>query len=176
MAGRVRVEVLYRFKDRRESATVEVLASVVEGLGKGASLDLLVDPANPSHPRELLTVENLAPAAAVGIGILVFGGLLASAGVAWSVRRAVRREVEPLRTGALVWLTLDPIDPSRRTRELEVSATYMREDVKHSVVARINTHRSAVRHGDKMLGAVSTKEPGFARVVDEVVARRLGWM
>jgi hypothetical protein len=91
------------------------------------------------------------------------------------VRRLWRAEVEPLRLGALVWLT--PQGPLPETRgEVVFPAHYFRQDVKHGVRARVRPGRAPVRNGDKVLAAVVPRQPGWARVIDQDLAKELGWV
>ncbi len=168
------LSVLYRFQDVQHTASaVRVAAEVAEGLGPGARVQLLVDPSQPDLPREAGTVReragrwNLLPWA-LGLGALLSVGLFA-----WVLRRTVRAEVQPLRTGMLVWLTPDGPLPER---EDVFPASYWQQDVKHSVRARLRRGRAPVRNGDKLLAAVLPHHPGLARVVDEELARILGWV
>jgi hypothetical protein len=86
----------------------------------------------------------------------------------------MRREVEPLRTGLLVWLTPNAPLPER-SREFAFPAHFYREDRRQDVTARFNGARRPVRNGEKFLAAVAPREPEWVRVVDEEVARSLGW-
>jgi hypothetical protein len=166
--------VLYRFQDLQHTASaVPVSAEVAEGIGPGAKVQLLVDPSRPDVPREAGFVHeragqwNLLPWA-LGLGALLAVGLFA-----WVLRRTVRAEVQPLRTGMLVWLTPDGPLPERGD---VFAATWFQQDVKHAVRARLRRGRAPVRNGDKLLAAVLPHHPGLARVVDEELARILGWV
>lgn len=168
------LSVLYRFHDLQRTASgVRVAAEVAEGIGPGARVRLLVDPSRPDAPREAGFVReragrwNLLPWA-LGVGALLAVGLFA-----WVLRRTVRAEVQPLRTGMLVWLTPDGPLPERGD---VFPATYWQQDVKHTVRARLRRGRAPVRNGDKLLAAVLPHHPGLARVVDEELARILGWV
>lgn len=159
----------------RSASGVAAQALYAEGLGPGAQVRLLVDPDAPERPREIRWVKAraglvwLVPAAA-GLGVL-----FAAAAVGWELRRAWRRELEPLRVGALVWLTPDePLGSERR--EISFGASYLRGDVRHTVRVRGRPGRAPVRNGPKVLGAVLPREPGWARMVDEDLARTLGWV
>ncbi|HEX8439547.1 MAG TPA: DUF3592 domain-containing protein, partial [Archangium sp.] len=91
------------------------------------------------------------------------------------LRRTLRVELEPLRTGALVWLTPEgPLPESRR--EVLFPASYWKQDRKHAVRARLRPGRAPVRNGDKVLAAVSSALPDQARVIDEELARALRWV
>lgn len=168
------LSVLYRFGDLQLTASgVRVAAEVAEGIGPGARVRLLVDPSRPDAPREADFVReraarwNLLPWA-LGLGALLAVGLFA-----WVLRRTVRAEVQPLRTGMLVWLTPDGPLPERGD---VFPASYFQQDVRHTVRARLLRGRAPVRNGDKLLAAVLPHHPGLARVVDEELARILGWV
>ncbi|MFZ5442206.1 MAG: DUF3592 domain-containing protein [Myxococcota bacterium] len=141
---------------------------------QGSKVKLLVDPATPSKAQE----ERWARAQAgwVWLGTLVLGvGLLLVVGVvAFELRRAIRREIAPLRVGALVWLTPDEALPDTRD-ELRFKAHYFRDDRRLEVTALVRPGRRPVRNGEKVLAAVLPAEPTWARVVDEELATTLGW-
>jgi hypothetical protein len=169
------LSVLYRFQNAHHSVSgVRVAAEFAEGLGAGARVRLLVDPSRPDLPREAGFVHeragrlNLLP---WGLGL---GGLLAVGLFVWVLRRTVRAEVQPLRTGMLVWLT--PEGPLPERGDGIFPASYWQADVKHSIRARFRAGRAPVRNGDKLLAAVLPHHPGLARVVDEELARILGWV
>ncbi|MCP3138156.1 DUF3592 domain-containing protein [Pyxidicoccus sp. QH1ED-7-1] len=170
------LEVIYTFQDKEHSvANVRTFAEYAEGLGRGARIRLLVDPAVPDRPRE----AGFARARASRVGLLPWGlalGALVAVGFfTWEVRRLWRAEVEPLRLGALVWLTPDAPLPESRG-EVVFPATYFRQDVKHAVRARVRPGRAPVRNGDKVLAAVLPRQPGWARVIDQDLAKDLGWV
>ncbi|WP_164013695.1 DUF3592 domain-containing protein [Pyxidicoccus trucidator] len=170
------LEVLYTFQDREHSvAGVRTFAEYAEGLGHGAKVKLLVDPNQPDRPRE----AGFARARASRVGLLPWGlglgTLLAVGFFAWEARRLWRAEVEPLRLGALVWLTPEGPLPETR-REVVFPAHYFRQDVKHAVRARVRPGRAPVRNGDKVLAAVVPRQPGWARVIDQDLAKVLGWV
>ncbi|MGV3620157.1 MAG: DUF3592 domain-containing protein [Archangium sp.] len=170
-----RLRVIYKWKSRDMSATsVPVDAEEAEKLFNGVPVKLLVDPAHPSHAQEASWAR--AQAGWVWLGSAVFGvGLLvAAAAVFFELRRAVRREVDPLRVGALVWLTPDAPLPETKD-DLKFTGHYFRENVKHSVTARVRPGRRPVRNGEKVLAAVLPSLPTWARVVDEEIAQDLGW-
>jgi hypothetical protein len=174
--GTATLDVIYVFDDRHLSASgVLAAAEDAEGWGHGKQVDLLVDPADPDHPREAGYARgkgrqwNLLP---YGLGA---GFLLAAALFAWQARRLFRAEVQPLRKGALVWLTPDAPLPDT-PKETVFRASYFREDVRHEVRARGRPGRAPVRNGEKVLAAVVPKEPTWVRVIDEDLARGLGWM
>lgn len=169
------LSVLYRFGEVQHTASgVRMAAEVAEGLGSGARVRLLVDPSRPDAPREAGHVReraarwNLLP---WGLGL---GGLLAVGLFAWVLRRTVRAEVQPLRTGMLVWLTPEGPLPERGGGVFP--ASYWQQDVKHTLRARLRPGQAPVRNGDKLLAAVLPHHPGLARVVDEELARLLGWV
>jgi hypothetical protein len=170
------LEVLYTFQDREHSVSgVRTYAEYAEGLGRGAKVKLLVDPAVPDRPRE----AGFARARATRVGLLPWGlglGALVAVGLfSWEVRRLWRAEVEPLRLGALVWLTPDgPLPESRG--EVSFPAHYFRQDVKHAVRARVRPGRAPVRNAEKVLAAVVPRQPGWARVIDQDLAKELGWV
>lgn len=170
-----RLRVLYVVDGRQHTASgVEMDALEAEGLGPGARVTLLVDPAKPSMPRELRQAwrgERWVWLGEAGLGLgAVLGVLL----VARELRRALRRELEPLRRGALVWLTPD-VELPKTKGELCFPAHYFRDDVKHRVTARGRPGRAPVKNGEKILAAVVPSEPSWARIIDEDLARTLGW-
>jgi hypothetical protein len=170
------LEVLYTFQSVEHSVSgVRTFAEYAEGLGRGARVKLLVDPRRPDRPRE----AGFARARATRVGWLPWGlglGALVAVGLfAWEVRRLWRAEVEPLRLGALVWLTPDGPLPETR-REVVFPAHYFRQDVKHAVRARVRPGRAPVRNGEKVLAAVVPRQPGWARVIDQDLAKELGWV
>jgi hypothetical protein len=169
-------DVLYQYDKLQLSATgVKAFTEDVEGLGRGAGITLLVDPQDPDHPREARYARaqarrmDLLPFGAAGgllIGLLLF---------ALELRRTVRSDIEPLRTGALVWLTPDGELPETK-QETVFKASYFRDDVKYAVRARARPGRAPVRNGEKVLAAVVPKRPTWVRVIDEDLARVLGWV
>ena len=167
---------VYAFADLQRSATgIVTRAEFAEGIGPGAKVSLLVDPADPEHPRDAGYARSRGGIlwwvpAAVGLGLLI--ALLA---FLFELRRTLRSELEPLRLGALVWLTPDQPLPETRT-QISFDASYFRDDVKHEVRARGRPGRSPVRNGDKLLAAVVPAKPNWARLVDEDLARELGWV
>ena len=171
-----KLTVLYVFDGRDYSASgVPVAAERGEGLGLGADVTLLVDPRSPDRPREAVhalqarSVTRLAPTA-VALGVL-----LALLLVGWELRRAVRSELQPLRHGMLVWLTCDGGLPDTRA-ETTFAGHYFQADVKHAVRARARPGRAPVKNGDKVLAAVVPSKPTWVRVIDEDLARTLGWL
>lgn len=170
-----RLRVIYRVGGKDFAASgVQANGVEAEKLFAGARVDLLVDPAAPSRAQLAQWVRGRV--GLVWLGSLIVGlGLLLGAGlVAFELRRAIRREVAPLRVGALVWLTPDePLGESKE--ELRFAAHYFRDDVKQSVTARGRPGRRPVRNGEKVLAAVAPREPSWVRVVDEDLARVLGW-
>lgn len=171
-----RLEVLYTWNAVRYSASgVRTRAEYAEGLGPGARVRLLVDPLVPDTPRE----EGHVRARAATLGLVPWGlalGALGALGLfGWELRRTLRVELEPLRKGALVWLTPDaPLPESRR--EVLFAATYWKQDRQHAVRARLAPGRAPVRNGDKVLAALHSSMTGQARVIDETLARALGWV
>jgi hypothetical protein len=170
------LDVLYQFDAHQESATgVKAFTEDVEGLGHGARASLLVDPQDPDHPRETRYARaqarrlDLLPYGAAGgllVGLILF---------ALELRRTVRSDIEPLRAGALVWLTPDREMPDTK-QETVFKASYFRDDVKYPVRARARPGRAPVRNGEKVLAAVVPKKPTWVRVIDEDLARALGWV
>lgn len=170
------LEVLYTFENVEHSVSnVRTFAEYAEGLGHGAVVKLLVDPAAPGRPRE----ATFARARASRMGSMPFGLALGALGAVAmftrEARRLVRSEVEPLRLGALVWLTPDAPLPEARG-EVVFPAHYFRQDVKMEVRARVRPGRAPVRNGTKVLAAVVPREPGWARVIDQDLAGVLGWL
>jgi hypothetical protein len=168
------VQVIYRFAERQHTASVFVESERASGLGKGAKLELLVRAAEPERARERLTTEASARQGPFLGTVLLVAIVAALLVVVREVRRAMRREVEPLRTGLLVWLTPNEALGERRG-EFAFPAHFYRDDRRVDVTARLNGSRRPVRNGEKLLAAVAPREPGWVRVVDEEVARSLGW-
>ncbi len=170
-----KLRVIYQLDGRDYAASGVPMGGVdAESLFTGATLPVLVDPGAPSKAQETRWARGQA--GWVWLGSLILGlGLLGAAGlVAFELRRAIRREVTPLRTGALVWLTPDEVLPETRD-ELRFAAHYFRDDQKLAVTARVRPGRRPVRNGEKVLAAVVPTEPTWARVVDEELAKTLGW-
>ena len=171
-----RLEVIYSVDKMQYSASgVLAQAEYAEGLGPGARVQLLVDPSAPDKPREAGYVRARASA----LGLVPWGlglGALGALGLfAWELRRTLRVELEPLRKGALVWLTPQaPLPESRR--EVLFAATYRKETQTLAVRARLAPGRAPVRNGEKVLAALLSSLPGQARVIDEALARSLGWV
>ncbi|WP_342373732.1 DUF3592 domain-containing protein [Myxococcus stipitatus] len=170
------LEVLYTFQEVEHSVSgVPTFAEFAEGLGKGAAVKLLVDPAAPDRPREAGYARTRASRMGWMPWGLAVGALVAVALFTREARRLVRSEVEPLRLGALVWLTPDgPLPESKG--EVAFPAHYFRQDVKMEVRARVRPGRAPVRNGAKVLAAVVPREPGWARVIDQDLAGVLGWL
>ncbi|MDP2273677.1 MAG: DUF3592 domain-containing protein [Archangium sp.] len=170
-----KLRVIYKLGGRDYAASGLQASSVeAEQLFIGSKVALLVDPAAPTKAQDALWLRGRV--GWVWLGTLIVGlGLLLGAGlVAFEVRRAIRREVAPLRWGALVWLTADePLPDSKE--ELRFAAHYFRDDVKQVVMARGRPGRRPVRNGEKVLAAVVPSEPTWVRVIDEELARVLGW-
>lgn len=170
-----KLRVVYQYLGR-DYATSAVLTDGVEAekLFAGAPVGLLIDPAKPMQAQEREYAHARAGlvwlgSAIVGLGLLVAAGLMT-----FELRRAVRREIAPLRVGALVWLTPDAQLPDTKD-ELRFPAHYFRNDQKLEVTARGRPGRRPVRNGEKVLAAVVPTEPTWVRVVDEDLARTLGW-
>lgn len=173
--GAARLRVIYRVGAADYSASgVLFERDAARGLGLGAPVLLLVDPGAPTKPKAADWVRGQGGwwwLSAVGLGVGLLGGL---ALVAFELRRAVRRELTPLRLGALVWLTPEGPLPDTKA-ELRFPAHYFRDDVKHAVTASGRPGRRPVRNGEKVLAAVVPSEPTWVRVIDEDLARTLGW-
>lgn len=170
-----RLRVIFQLKGRDYSASLVPVDGVeAEKFFTGVPVTLLIDPKRPSHAQEATWARQQAGWVWLGSAILGAGLLLAIGAVAFELRRAVRREVDPLRVGALVWLTPDGPLPETKD-ELRFSGHYFRQDVKHTVTGRVRPGRRPVRNGDKVLAAVLPSLPTWARVVDEELARELGW-
>lgn len=171
-----KMSVLYVFAKQRYSGNgIEISALDAEGLGEGAPVELYVDPADPDHPWEVRLLERRAARAdllpwGLGVGLVLGIGLFG-----FQLVRTLRRELEPLRKGALVWLTPDGKLPDTKS-EIVFAAHYFREDKKFEVKARARPGRAPVRNGEKILAAVVPKRPSWVRVVDEDLARTLGWI
>jgi hypothetical protein len=172
--ARTAVQVIYRFDERQHTAPVQVDSERASGLGKGARVDLLVRASEPERPRERLTTEASAGQGPLLGAVVVIAVVAALLVVARELRRAMRREVEPLRTGLLVWLTPNEALPPR-AGEFAFPAHFYRDDRRVDVTARLHGARRPVRNGEKLLAAVAPREPNWVRVVDEEVARSLGW-
>jgi hypothetical protein len=167
------VAVIYSFHGQ-QSATVEVETSIAEPLGKGARIELLVRADDPGRPREAGTAEARSGRSSLIMPIVGVAIVAAILVLIRELRRATRREVEPLRTGLLVWLTPDAPLPDAKA-PFTFAAHYFRDDVKQAVTANADGRRKPVKNGDKLLAAVAPREPTWVRVVDEEVARSLGW-
>lgn len=170
-----RLRVIYQVQGRDYAASgVQANRVDAEQLFLGAKVLLLVDPSAPTKVQEARWLRGRVgwvwlQTFIVGLGVLLGAGL-----VAFELRRAIRREVAPLRVGALVWLTPDEPLPDTKD-ELRFGAHYFRDDVKQTVTARGRPGRRPVRNGEKVLAAVVPSEPTWVRVVDEELARVLGW-
>jgi hypothetical protein len=174
--GVARLSVIYAWPEGFDRSAAGVLTSAIfaEGIGVGATVPLLVDPKDPDHPREggyERDREGLQWFFPVGIG---FGVLLALGLIGFELKRSVKSELEPLRTGMLVWLTPDEPLPETKA-EMVFAASYFRQDVKIPVRARARPGRAPVRNGEKLLAAVVPSRPTWVRVIDEDLARTLGW-
>lgn len=170
-----RLRVIYVL-DGKEFAASNVTADGVEAekYAQGAKISLLVDPEKPTSAQEASYARAQAGWVWLGSAVLGLGVILALGAVAFELRRSIRREVAPLRVGALVWLTPEGALGDSKD-EQRFPAHYFRDDVKCSVTASVRPGRRPVRNGDKVLAAVVPSEPSWARVVDEDLARVLGW-
>ncbi|WP_224240771.1 DUF3592 domain-containing protein [Hyalangium gracile] len=170
------LEVLYNVDGVQHTVSgVRTSAEYAEGLGHGAQVTLLVDPTQPDRPREARYARANSGAVDLVPWALGVGALGAILFFLRELRRTIRAELEPLRVGALVWLTPDGPLPETR-REIVFPASYYRQDVKLSVRARARPGRAPVRNGQKVLAAVVPREPDWVRVIDEDLARTLGWI
>lgn len=170
-----RLRVIYTLGARDYAASgVQANSVDAEQLFIGSKIALLVDPAAPSKAQDAKWLRGRVGLVWLGTLIVGLGVLLGAGLVAWELRRAIRREVAPLRFGALVWLTADEPLPDTK-EELRFAAHYFRDDVKQSVTARGRPGRRPVRNGEKVLAAVVPSEPTWVRVVDEELAQVLGW-
>lgn len=171
-----RLSVIYQHPEGfdRSAAGVATAATFAEGIGQGAVVMLLVDPKAPDRPREAgyeRDREGLQRVFPVGVGL---GVLLAFGLFGFELKRAVRSELDPLRSGMIVWLT--PDEELEDTKgETVFAASYYRQDVKMVVRARARPGRAPVRNGEKVLAAVVPSRPTWGRVIDEDLARSLGW-
>lgn len=170
------LDVLYAYAGLRHSRSgVATDAAYASGLGRGATVSLLLHPSRPDAPREARYARGRAQVLWLLPGAVGVALLLAAAAFAYELRRTFKNEVAPLRQGALVWLTPDePLPPSMH--EVAFSGSYFRDDVKLTVRARGRPGRAPVRNGEKVLAAVVPGSPAHARVVDEDLARALGWV
>ena len=174
--GVARLSVIYTYPDGfdRSAAGIATGALFAEGIGVGAVVPLLVDPKDPDHPREAAYersregLQNFAPFG-IGLGVLIALGLFG-----FELKRAIRSELDPLRRGMMVWLTPDEDLPETRG-ETVFPASFYRQDVKIAVRARARPGRAPVRNGEKLLAAVVPSKPTWVRVIDEDLARSLGW-
>jgi hypothetical protein len=174
--GVARLSVIYAFPEDfdRSAAGVATSALFAEGIGVGATVPLLVHPDDPDHPREggyERDREGLQRFIPFGIG---FGVLLALGLFGFELKRSVKSELDPLRTGMLVWLTPDEALSDSKS-ELVFPGSYYRQDLKIPVRARARPGRAPVRNGEKLLAAVVPSRPTWVRVIDEDLARSLGW-
>ncbi len=174
--GVATLSVIYSYPEGfdRSAAGVETTAIFGEGLGVGAIVSLLVDPKDPARPREAgyardgEGLQNLFPIG-IGLGVLLALGLFG-----FELKRSLQRELAPLQRGILVWLTPDDGLPETRN-ETVFAASYYQQDVKMPVKARARPGRAPVRNGEKVLAAVVPSKPTWVRVIDEDLARSLGW-
>lgn len=167
--------VIYNFDEKdRSVSNVLLSAEDAEALGFGAKVTVLVDPQAPEAPREKAYAQQgrgLTFLGMFGVGLGLLLGLML---VALELRRAVRSELAPLRTGMLVWLTCEGGLPDTKS-ETTFNAHYYQQDVKHDVRARARPGRAPVKNGEKVLAAVVPSKPTWVRVIDEDLARTLGW-
>jgi len=169
------IDVLYEFGGlQRTGSRLPLSAEYARTLRHGSEVTLLVDPADPEAAREV----GLARAEARRLDWWPYGLLLGMVStliaIGLELRRTLRAELEPLRRGLLVWLTPERPLPETR-KEIVFPAGYYREDVLHRVRARIRPGRAPVRNGGKVLAAVVPSRPTWARVIDEDLAKTLGW-
>lgn len=169
------VDVLYEVDGLSHTASrLPLSVEDARTLRQAMPLELLVDPARPSVAREARWARSEAGRLDwLPWGLLV-GAVLALGWMARELVRTVRADLEPLRKGLLVWLTPSSPLPDTR-REIVFAGSYHREDVRHEVKARIRPGRAPVRNGEKVLAAVLPSRPTWARVVDEDLAKALGW-
>ena len=169
------ITVLYSFAGLERSVTsVPMLVDDARETGPGMKVKVLVDPKVPDRARELRHAEaksGFTRFLPFGLGI---GVIIAVLLVARELRRAFRRELDPLKKGMLVWLTPDE-DLPRTKGELQFKAHYFQDDKKYEVKARARPGRAPVRNGEKLLAAVVPSQPTWVRVVDEDIAKILGW-
>jgi hypothetical protein len=169
------LSVIYTFGGKDRSASqVATAAEYAEGIGMGKRVSLLVSPRAPEEPREAgyeRAKAGLRRFAPLGLGL---GLLLAVLLIAREGRRAWRSELNPLRHGMLVWLTPEDELPDTK-RETVFKAYYFRQDVRFEVKARARPGRAPVRKGEKVLAAVVPARPTWVRVIDEDLAKTLGW-
>lgn len=168
--------VLYTYaKKERVVSDLETSAEYAEGLGRGAQVVLLVNPDEPDSPREARYARAKAQVLDLVWPSLGLGALLAAALVGFELRRTVKADLSPLRAGMLVWLTPDA-ELSTTRAEVVFPASYYRQDVLFKVKARVRPGRAPVRNGGKVLAAVVPSRPTWVRVIDEDLARDLGWV
>lgn len=169
------IDVLYEYGGlQRTRSRVPLSDEDARTLRAGLPVRLLVDPRAPDAPRELRRAREEARRLDWLPYGLVAGALVALVVIGREIRRTVRADLEPLRRGLLVWLTPDGPLPETRG-EIVFQASYHRDDVKHAVRARIRPGRAPVRNGEKVLATVVPARPNWARVIDEDLAKTLGW-
>lgn len=170
----VAADVLYQVEGRQFSAAGLEVESGGRALGPGAALPLRVDPRRPDSPLEAQVArreEGRVFSSAWGWAALGLCALLGSAGWAAASARAERRA---LREGLLVWATPDPEHPEIHFGRMR--AHYFRQDVRQRLWARARAGRAPIRNGDKVLAAAVPGRPRLAWIVDEALARSLGWV
>ena len=171
-----KLSVIYQWPEGIDRSATGIITSAefAEGLGVGANVKLLLSPKDPERPREggyERDREGLHGFVPFGVGL---GVLLALGWFGFELKRAVQRELQPLRVGMIVWLTPDSELPETRG-ETSFPASYFRQDVKIQVQARARPGRAPVRNGEKLLAAVVPSRPTWVRVIDEDLAHQLGW-
>ena len=168
-------DVLYDFAGlRRAGSAVETFPDYAATLSRGSKVKLLLDGGDPDAPRDAAYAREKARQwdfAPYTVAVAIAAALVLAV---WMVARAAKAELDPIRTGLIVWLTVEGQLPERGDRPV-VRGSYYREDVKKDVRARIRPGRALVRNGDKVLAAVAPGRPNGALVVDEDLARALGW-
>ena len=171
-----KLTVLYAYGNKeRVVSDLATAAEYAEGLGRGAKVALLVNPDEPDAPREARYARASAEVLDLVWPSLGLGALLAVLLVGLEIRRTVRADLTPLRSGLLVWLTPDAELPDTRA-EVVFPASYYRQDVLYKVKARIRPGRAPVRNAGKVLAAVVPSRPTWVRVIDEDLARELEWV
>ena len=169
------MSALFTFDERQISASrIEVDARQSEGLGRGNEVRLLVDPQDLSHPKDARLIESRLPTRWLIPLIVGLGGAVALLVLIREFRKVVQGELEPLKNGLMVWLT--PDEPLPETREeTTFKASYWRNDQQFRVLARARPGRAVVKNGDKVLAALVPGKESWVRVIDEDLARSLGW-
>lgn len=174
--GTAAVDVLHQWRGRQESvASLSIPAELAEGLGPGAHLMLLLDPELPSHVEVRAQAEAVKSREALWPWVAGAALAVALALAISELLRTIRSDLQPLRVGALVWLT--PSEPLPEThREVLFTGTYRERDAVKTDQARVRPGLHPVRNGEKVLAAVLSTRPKWGRVVDEELAKALGWI